>query len=162
MTGVFCFYGNVLYQPRPFCYFILDSYTWAYDETTELGRFVSNGGNLVFDSICTITEMSFNILSLIWVHKTRKLVQTSIGASDNKKREIKLFAQSFILGCFFSAVYIYFVTLYALGANSLTTILCFQAVWTLNHSVNPLVYLSVNTKLRNRVLNILTCGKLGQ
>src|SRR5687767_8100553 len=86
LCGIPCFYGNILYPPGPFFIFFPDYYTWNWDTRYAWGK-IWSWFNPAFDFICTCSEMVFNILSLIWVHKTRKQVQ-DLSTTQNRKREI--------------------------------------------------------------------------
>jgi hypothetical protein len=138
--------------------FTPESYSWNFEQTTALSRglFWANFG---FDTICAVLEMGFNVASLIWVHKTRHQIQSSVSTSENRKREIKLLLQSFILGCIYGATYLVFTIVFAFRLTPLTARLCLHGVWISNHSVNPLVYLAVNRRLRERVMRLLMWSK---
>lgn len=158
LLGIPCFYANIIYPADRLFPFLPSFYTWGFDPTNPLAHGY-NWLNMVFDSCCTTVEVCFNVLSLIWVHQTRKQVQT-VTTSKNRKREIKLLIQSVILGSIFTATYIIFTVAAFMPVVTVNLCLLFQGVFTFNHSVNPMIYLSVNARLREKVIELLTCGKV--
>lgn len=157
MMGIPCFYGDILSGTNLFP-FLSTYYTWAFNDKTQLGA-TFNWLNLAFDSVCTAVEMGFNIMSLTWVHRMRKRVQ-NMPTEENWRREVKLLIQCVILGCIFTATYLAFTVVSAFKLVTLTSCLVMQGIWTFNHCVNPIVYLTVNQRLRKRAVQFIFGGKV--
>lgn len=152
--GILCFYPQAM---RKELHFIPEYLTWSFDMSNTLGE-VMHWFNFVFCSLCAIVETTFNVLSLIGVHKMRKLIGDQV-SSQNQRREAKLLIQCFIIGCFFVAAEVVFTIAYACGWSTQGKLLFMQLVWTSNHCVNPIVYLIMNQKLRARFLDLITFGR---
>lgn len=150
--GIPCFYTNVLHGAGPTFPFIPQFYTWDFDSALEVGR-VFTWVNIVFNTACTVTEMTFNIMSLMHVRKIRKQIQI-LNTDHLLKKEIKLLLQSFILGCIFIFAHIFFTVVFIVGEPSVGVTLAVQSVWFINHSVNPFVYLAINTRLRKHFVAV--------
>lgn len=154
-----CFCGMVIHDPSSFvCY--PDYYSCGFDLETQIGwtwHWIDFGISL---SSCTL-EMSFNIMSIVWVYQKRKQIET-LAASENRRREIKLLIQCFIIGMFFTLCTFTFALDNVLELNSVTAFLVTEFIWILNHCVNPLVYLSVNSRLRSKFIKLLFRGKCGK
>lgn len=151
----FYFYGCIFANAG---FFVPSLFTWAYNTATPYGLYL-HWHNAAFNSTCAITEIVFNALSLHTVHKMRKSVK-SVSTAENQRREIKLLVQCFVLGLVFMLTEVLFVTIITNEWFTPSLLLGMQFTWTANHCLNPLVYLTVNGKLRRRLVRLLTCGKL--
>lgn len=153
------FYSLITYLPNTSPLRLLPSdFTWVADIETPVGSFL-HWNNFVFSFICSALEMTFNILSLRWVHKTRKNIQ-SLPAPENRRREIMLLIQSTLIGSVFASSHIFYTIVMGSGINSAIADVAVHCVWMFNHCDNPLVYLAVNGKLRRAFLKFVSCGKL--
>lgn len=139
--------------------FIPPVFTWGFNPFTEYGH-VLHWNNTIFTSICAAVEIVFNIMSLTAVHKMRKSIQ-SVSTTENMKREVKLLIQCFILGMVFLLTDVLYTIVATMGVTTPGALLFVQYTWTTNHCINPVVYLTVNTKLRRRLLGMVTFGKYG-
>lgn len=143
---------------QPISFFAPTTYTWLFGSQERFfGQFLQ-WEHFVFNLICGSAEMTFNIMSLVWVHKTRKQIH-SVSNKKNRNSEIKLLIQSLVVGIIFTTTPIYYTILIAAQLNSTWVILGFQYLWTANHCNNPIVYLLVNSKLRKEFFRLITCRK---
>lgn len=108
------------------------------------------------DITCGILEMGFNILSLRWVHRTRNSID-SVATANNRRREIKLLIQSFVVGSVFaSSSGVLYTIVMGAQINSAMAALAMHCLWTFNHCVNPIIYLLLNSQLRKGFLKLIT------
>lgn len=130
------------------------TFTWGFDKSTSYGYFL-HWYNTVFNATCAAIEMLFNVLSLVYVHQSRKSIQ-NVATTENQRREIKLLIQCFILGLIFTMTNILFTIVLTMGWKTPAVLLCMQFTWTSNHCVNPVVYLSINKRLRQKLLKLFS------
>ena len=155
-VALLCFYTNVIHD-QPSLIFHREFFAWGFNLQTRMGE-LWHWINFGTNTLTSILEMGFNISAMIYVYKTRKEVQHVV-VSENRKREVKLLFQCFIVGCFFVLANVMFTIAFALGWSSRVAFLCTQASWTFNHCVNPLVYFGVNTDLRKSFFRFVSCNK---
>lgn len=113
--------------------------------------------NFTYEVTCGIAEMTFNALSLKWVHQTRKQAHT-VSTAENRKKHIKLLIQSGIIGLVFASAGFSFTFITFQHDVSPMACLVMQCIWTINHCNNPIVYLCVNSRLRKAFLKFVSCG----
>lgn len=154
------FFFSVFLSVDPILILYQSLFCWGFAVGTPNG-IILNWSNCAWNGVCSILEMAFNILSLRWVHKTRNQIQ-SISAADNRRREIMLLIQSFVVGFFFTMANILFSFFIGFEITYPMADLVMQCVWMFNHCNNPIVYLTVNGKLRRAFLKFITCGMYGK
>uniref|UniRef100_A0A915HG59 7TM GPCR serpentine receptor class x (Srx) domain-containing protein n=1 Tax=Romanomermis culicivorax TaxID=13658 RepID=A0A915HG59_ROMCU len=131
--------------------------TWGNDlENGSLGKywmFVT----MVGDFTALFFVLCFNSWSLLWLYKTRKQVQ-NVDQAVMRKREVKLFIQCFISGCCFFGIIGPFLILNILTGGTKHSIFLYlgmDVAWIFHHSLNPFIYIILNRKLRQHIVNIL-------
>lgn len=152
-------FAIIYFYPQIFKYtfhFMPIFFTWGFEISTRLGEFM-HWFNFTLNSLCALTETTFNVMSLRWVHKMRKSIGPNIASIANLRREVKLLLQCVIIGFIFTMAEILFTM--AIFKPSIGMFLIMQAVWMLNHCINPLVYFCMNRAFRKRFLILITCGQ---
>lgn len=143
--------------PEATCYFTAPFYIWEFNLEILWGKYLF-WHNFVFNFLCAAIDTAFNVVSLKWVHETRKTI-ISLTDKKNRRREIKLLIQCLIIGAVFAMTSIMFTIVYAAGYGGNQVVCVIQHyVWTMNHCINPMVYLSVNSRLRQRFVQWISCG----
>lgn len=156
--AIICLYGTVIHDPPAFMFFP-EVFAWGFNLDSGMG-YVWHWIDCAISLAAGSVEIVFNVFSLFWVHQRRKEIQ-NFAASENRRRETKLLLQCFSMGCAFILTVFVFTFANVLGWSSVTACVSVQLVWLMNHSVNPLIYLSVNTKLRRSFVKFVTSGRCG-
>lgn len=158
-VGFGAFTSVNLFYPDLVAFFLEDFYTWNLNKNHWYGRGISTF-NLIHDLLCSFVNICFNAMSLAWVRKTMKQVQ-SVENAANRKREIKLFVQclidsSFYAGTCIGHTFIYFLAQYMEPYHFLIA----HIFWIANHIVSPIIYIAYNPKLRAMIKFKITLPSL--
>lgn len=145
------------YEPPPVI-LLASQYAWSFNEATALGeglRWLTVAWTLGV----IISVSYFNYRSLMAVRQMRKQIR-HIGMDRNVKREIKLFIQCALTAAIYSTMS---VTYFAVNGIKFgippAGFIAAELLWILNHTHSPIVYFTLNRKLRRRFLIVVGLRK---
>lgn len=155
------FYLCFIFYPETLFIYFPTYFSWGFDEeSSNFGYYLqkqNTSTNILFAGI----EFYFNVKTLIYIRKTRKLILT-LHETKNRSREIKLFAQCFITGCIFTSAAVMYAVFYAIQKYASSEhFLMMHAAWISHHLVNPVIYFVMNKSLREIFLRKFgfCCGR---
>lgn len=142
------FYLCFIFYPETLFIWFPNYFSWGFDEDSSFFGYYLQKQNTSTNILFAGVEFYFNLKTLIFIRNTRQLIR-SLHETKNRSREIKLFAQCFITGCVFTSAAVMYAVFYAVQkyANS-EHFLMMHAAWVCHHLINPFIYFSLNSKLR--------------
>lgn len=146
----FCssFYTCFIFYPKTLFVWYPAYFSWGFDEDSSLFGYVLQKQNTTTNIIFALAQSYFNVRTIVWLRRTRRKMLT-LHESKNQAREVKLFLQCFLTSCVFCIAAILYAVFYALKQYaSPIHFLLMHAAWISHHLINPIIYLTMNAKLR--------------
>uniref|UniRef100_A0A915IQC0 G-protein coupled receptors family 1 profile domain-containing protein n=1 Tax=Romanomermis culicivorax TaxID=13658 RepID=A0A915IQC0_ROMCU len=146
---LFCggYYSCLLWYPQLLFKWISEKVSWEFN-VDQVSPFVTIviWQNAVINTICMLTQIIFNAMTLRWLQKSRKTILT-IDQKKNRRRETKLFVQCLVNSCLYSVTFLLFQSLNFLlefGIENFALYFVMSLAWILHHSANPIIYFVIN------------------
>jgi hypothetical protein len=147
---IFFFYSPLVFGFNPqFCSWIFVKGDWLADIIATV--------NTVGNFVCILLVTGFNVRSLYWVHKSRTQIESVAiqGASENRKREIKLVIQCVIIGVIYTVGTLFFCIVSSVRmTDSIGQYVATHFIWMFTHVQNPIIYIAFNKRLHERFLEL--------
>lgn len=131
-----------------------DLFTWGINQQHLCGITVAYY-NVIHSMLCSLVNCCFNVISLIWIRRTRNRI-LSTHRSKSRKKEIKLFFQCLITSSFYVGACVMYTIVFRFAHLMLPVhFLITHCIWILHHCISPVIYFTLNVKLRNSLKILL-------
>uniref|UniRef100_A0A915HSC8 7TM GPCR serpentine receptor class x (Srx) domain-containing protein n=1 Tax=Romanomermis culicivorax TaxID=13658 RepID=A0A915HSC8_ROMCU len=130
--------------------------SWNLSPNTTLSKFYKYQ-SLTINLSSVVLLLIFNVLTFVFILKTRRLVVNFDHERQSWRLEIKLFVQCAINCFLYSSTIVLFnlSNVFLQNCLNIRFIIALNFVWILHHCCNPVIYFTLNSQFRSDCLRFL-------